>query len=360
MNDTARPNHRMKRPTIRQLLDIRLVAENSPDVICRFDKKFRHLYVNPALEKATGIAVFSFIGKTPHEAGLPTPFADFWIEQLTNVFSTGKELSMEFSFPTPEGKKYFQTLLVPELEGESQAQSILTVTRDITTYKQQAWQKEELIGFVSHELKSPLATLKAFAQLLKKQVTTSKDKTNEAFLDKMNLQLDKMNNLVNDMLDATGIEGGRLHFEREPFNFDALLIDTVEDFLKTSSHQVTIEGRVGKLVFGDTGRINQVLFNLLANAEKYSPDTHSILISISATDSIMQCCITDYGIGIPKQEQKHIFDRFYRVNATHTKGIGLGLYIAKEIVTQLGGTISVKSNPNKGSTFCFTLPLAIG
>lgn len=339
--------------------DFQLVAEHSPDVICRFDREYKHLYVNPALEQATGIPVANFIGRTPHEAGLEPSFANFWIENLALVFKLGKQKAFEFSFPTPVGQKYFQTILVPEFDGGKHINRILTVTRDITDLKAQQTQTDQLIGFVSHELKNPLALLKVFSHLLQKKSAKNSDTDGAAFLAKMNTQVNKMNKLINDMLDATRINGGRLQLHNKPFNFSKLVHNVVQDFSKTTTtHRIKVKGNVNKPAFGDKDRVYQVLMNLLLNAAKYSPEASSIVITIAENGPYVQCCIQDFGIGIAKNKQQEIFKQFYRVSEQSRSGLGLGLYIAKEIVTQQGGKIWVKSRKGKGSSFYFTLPLA--
>src|SRR5258708_793201 len=108
------------------------VAEKSPGVICRFSKTFRHIYVNPALTKTTGFPAASFINKTPHQAGLSIDFANFWTDNIKTVFTKAQPHSAEFSFPTPEGEKFFQTLLVPEFGASGDVITVLSMTRDIT------------------------------------------------------------------------------------------------------------------------------------------------------------------------------------------------------------------------------------
>jgi len=175
----------------------------------------------------------------------------------------------------------------------------------------------------------------------------------------MQNQVEKMNTLINDFLDVTRVNSGKLKFTHNKFNFDALVLDVVEDIQRTTNkHEIIVKGQTDKYVIADKNKISQVLINLLSNAIKYSPHSDRVIVQLIANSDGVMCWVQDFGLGIPKKEQTLIFDRFYRVNKDHKTpaGLGLGLYICAEIIELHGGKLWVDSEPGKGSTFCFTLP----
>lgn len=125
----------------------RTVAENIPDLICRFSQRFTHLYVNPALSHITGVPQDAFVGRTPHEV-MPRPFADFWVRHIDAVFKTKKQLTMEFVFPLPTGDRHFQSLLIPEFDANGEVVTVLTISRDITALKEEEKRKDEFLALL--------------------------------------------------------------------------------------------------------------------------------------------------------------------------------------------------------------------
>lgn len=340
--------------------DLLTVTEHAPDVICRFDKNCRLLYVNPAIEVATGIPVNSFINKTTRELGMPEEHSTNWEEKISFVVRTGEQTTLEFPFLTPNGLRFFHTVLVPEFTEEGGIESILTVSRDITEKKKRDKEKEETVGFVSHELRTPVTSLKLTTQMLQQKLAKVSDKRITEHLARMNQQLDKMTNIISDLLDTTRIEHGSMKLQKKRFNFNELVKETVEDIQKTApSHNIVIKGEAKIPAYGDRNRVAQVLTNLICNAIRYSPINSEIIVAVSSDSKNIICRVRDFGIGIPDEQQKKIFERFYRVkDIKHDEhmGLGLGLFISNEIIKLHNGMIWVKSESTKGSTFSFTLP----
>lgn len=338
------------------------LAEHAPDIICRFDRQYYHLYVNPAIEKATGLPVSAFIGKTIAEVGMSPEFAAFWITQIESVFNKKKQSLFEFDFSTPEGSKYFQSSVVPEYDDKGNIVSVLSISRDITPIRQSEKEKDALIAMVTHELKTPITSVKAFAQLLGKQLSRDDNKANTTYLTKMDKQLNRLNKLIGDLLDATRIGAGKMQFHESLFSFNQLLREVVNDIRKTTkTHPIIMKKMTPVKVFADRDRIGQVLLNLLSNAIKYSPDSLPVIVSMHGEGEILTCCIQNFGPVIPKEMQGRLFQKFSRLTKKSHKdspGLGLGLYISAEIIKTEGGKIWVESPSleGKGTTFCFTLP----
>jgi signal transduction histidine kinase len=180
-------------------------------------------------------------------------------------------------------------------------------------------------------------------------------------LGKMDGQINKLTALIGDLLDVTKIEGGKLQFNEDYFYFDELVSEIVEEIQRTTErHKIVRQGTAKKTVYGDRDRIGQVITNLLTNAIKYSPHADKILVKTSGGKKDVTLCVQDFGVGVPKAKQQHIFERFYRVSGDSQDtipGMGLGLYIASEIITRQRGKIWVESTEGKGSSFCFRLPI---
>ncbi|NCD69589.1 PAS domain S-box protein [Mucilaginibacter agri] len=232
---------------------------------------------------------------------------------------------------------------------------------DITEQKQLQNQKDEFIGIASHELKTPVTSIKAYAQVLEAMFLKSGDERKAAMLVKMNNQIDRLTSLIGDLLDVTKIQSGRLQFNDTWFDFNQLLLELVEDLQRTTErHQIIPELQPIGSVYADKDRIGQVLTNLVTNAIKYSPDADKIIVKAKVVDGEVSVCVEDFGIGISHDKKDKVFEQFYRVSGDkqHTfPGLGLGLYISSEIVKREGGRIWVNSVPGQGSTFCFALPI---
>ncbi len=222
-------------------------------------------------------------------------------------------------------------------------------------------QKDDFISMASHELKTPVTSIKAFAQLLEHDFAKGQNLQGAKMLARMNTQIIKLTSLIEDLLDVSKIEGGKLQYHLADFDLTKLIHGCVKDMqLTTQKHKIKIDVHGAEIIYGDRDRIGQVLTNLLSNAIKYSPDAKDILVFTSRTNRFISVHVKDFGIGINRQKQSKVFERFFRVTGVKEDtypGLGLGLYISSEIIKRHNGTTSVKSILGKGSTFSFKLPL---
>ncbi|MBA3723338.1 MAG: PAS domain-containing sensor histidine kinase [Candidatus Levybacteria bacterium] len=232
---------------------------------------------------------------------------------------------------------------------------------DVSQEKKVEQDKNDFIGIATHELKTPVTSLKAYAEVLEKKFAKNGDMFSSKQLGKMNAQLDKLTMLISDLLDATKIESGKLRMHQEKFDFDAFVVEIVEEMQRTTfRHTLHIEGKTKQKVQADRERTGQVLTNLISNAIKYSPHTEKIIIKQSIDSENVRLCVQDFGIGIPENNKERLFERFYRISGPKENtfpGLGLGLYISNEIMKRQKGLLWVESELGKGSTFCFTLPI---
>ena len=238
---------------------------------------------------------------------------------------------------------------------------LLGVVQDITESKELEFQKDSFLGIASHELKTPVTSIKAYVQLLEKVFSKNGEEKYAEMMTRVNKQVNRLNYLISDLLDVTKINSGKLQFNITSFDFNQLVAEAIEDIQRISNkHVIKHELRFEGLILADRDRINQVITNLVNNAIKYSPNADYIKISTYQADGQALMCVQDFGIGIKPDKKDRVFEQFYRVSGTkeHTfPGLGLGLYISSEIVKRMGGRIWVNSVEGKGSTFCFSFPI---
>ena len=223
--------------------------------------------------------------------------------------------------------------------------------------------KDEFLSIASHELRTPVTSIKGYTQLAKTLIKEGDLNTSEEYLDVALDQIDRMSRLILELLDVSRIETGRLEIRREPIPWSTFVRDVVHHHHTAVSDrrfQINIP-EDDKVVLGDRDRLEQVLGNLLENAVKYSPDGSEILVTVEERGEQVVTSVSDRGIGIPADELGQVFERFHRgrhVSSTNYGGLGLGLYITKQIIERHGGTIWVESRENAGTTFFFSLPTA--
>ncbi|WP_431217273.1 sensor histidine kinase [Puia sp. P3] len=230
---------------------------------------------------------------------------------------------------------------------------------DIEDQKQAVRKKDEFISIASHELKTPLTTIKAYVQLLDREIEDPDP--NKLYVTRALLQVKKLDDLIVDLLDLSKIESGKLKFNKKLFRVDAMLSNAIDMIRQTyPDYQIVRHGEAGIELYGDEMRIEQVVINYLTNAVKYSPDNKEIHVDAYIDDDDrLYVRVRDFGIGIRKDHQSNIFSKFYRVeeSANRFQGLGIGLYICAEIIRRHEGEYGVESEPGEGSTFFFSVPV---
>ncbi len=274
---------------------------------------------------------------------------------------TGQLYQIEFRLRAGDGTyKWHLGRALPLMNNGHIAKWFGTNT-DIHEYKKLQAQKDEFISMASHELRTPMTTIKAWTQIQKKQFEKQGLEDAVHYFTKMETQINKVNRLIADLLDISKIQVGKLTYARDDVSIDAIVRESVEMVQQTSpTYTISIHGSTDEYLVGDKDRLEQVFTNLLSNAIKYSPKATTVDISIETVQDQVFVKVRDYGIGIPREHQSKIFDRFYRVSdgaQSLFPGLGMGLYIACEVIMRHGGDIAVESEEGKGSTFTVTLPL---
>ncbi|CAN5435007.1 hypothetical protein BH10BAC2_BH10BAC2_38620 [soil metagenome] len=229
---------------------------------------------------------------------------------------------------------------------------------DIHEQKMIEEQKDEFISIASHEMKTPLTTAKGYIELL--LLSLSEENETALYATKANQAVERLNNLVTELLDSSKVQNGQLDYTNTTFDFNELVEETLKNFqLSAKNHKLQKTGNCLRQINADRGRLQQVLINLLSNAIKYSPKADKVLIKIEERDDKIQVSVQDFGVGMSGKHLDKIFDRYYRVleHAIHFQGLGIGLYISKNIIEKHEGILWAESEPEKGSTFYFTLPV---
>lgn len=305
------------------------------------------------------------IGK-PMAEGIPELVGQPFIPILQEVYRTGipyhadqqEALLIIDGVPT---KSWFNFTYKPLRDAEGKTYGILHAAINVTKQVQLQQQKDEFLGIASHELKTPVTSIKAYAQVLERMIRAEGDSKKADMVRKMDLQLNRLTGLIADLLDVTKIQSGKMTFNPVRFDFDRLVQDIVEDMQHTTSkHQLKIDLKSNINVLADKERIGQVITNFLSNAIKYSVDSEDIDVKSYTLNDEVVMSVRDYGIGISSELQHLVFDQFYRVsgNLQHTyPGLGLGLFISAEIIKSEGGRIWLESDESRGSTFYFSLKI---
>lgn len=341
---------------------LRLLMTHMPVCVSMLDRELRYLHVSQRWLEDFRLRAQDVIGKTLYEIfpNSPAHRREAYARALQGEHCKNEEDILVYQDGSTD---WIRWEAIPWHDGRGEVKGIIMFHEIITERKELEKRKDEFISLASHELKTPVTTLKGFTQLLLRRLKKQGNTQSLEPLDKMAAQLDKLTSLINDLLDISRIQAGKLAFREEEFDLAALIRETVENLQQTTStHQLLIQKSTSAVIYGDRDRIGQVLINLLTNAVKYSPCAHEVLLSLSCEQNHALVSVQDFGIGIPPDQLSQIFERFYQVSGgVHHKdltGLGIGLYISKEIVQRHQGRLWVESCVGQGSVFHFTLPFA--
>lgn len=252
------------------------------------------------------------------------------------------------------------TNITPIKDNKGKITSWISTATDIHDQKTKEQKKDEFISIASHEMKTPLTTAKAYLQLLEMSLDKNDEKPN-LYTKKAILSVDRLRDLISELLDVSKIQNGKLDFDFTNFNFDELLRDAIEgmQYISPKHRLIRTSPAAPIQVYGDKDRLQQVIINLLSNAVKYSPHSDEVYINTVVKNGQITVSVKDNGIGIAEINLEKIFERYYRIDSHELRfhGLGIGLYISKEIILRHHGILWAESIPEKGSTFHFTLPL---
>jgi two-component system phosphate regulon sensor histidine kinase PhoR len=239
---------------------------------------------------------------------------------------------------------------------------MVVVAHDVTAEVQADQLKHDFVSLVSHELRTPLTPLKGFLRSLLDGVVEDAPEARYEYYRIMLRQTERLERLIADLLDVSQIESGNLLIEPQQIELGYLIRRQVNDYEQQHPSRILFHGAAAPLlVCADAMRVEQVVSNLISNALKYAPRETPIEVSVTAADGRAVVSVRDHGPGIAGPERERVFERFYRsdsATAGRTKGVGLGLFIARNLVEAMGGELGVSSKLGEGSTFAFALPLS--
>src|SRR5687767_2225631 len=337
----------------------KFLADNIPVIIWTADPEGRLDYVNRRWVEYTGFDVEKSKTKQPelvHPDDIEKSSAE-WRKALKEKTKYVQEFRFKRSSDGSYRWHYAQAIPFKDENGKITAW--IGTNIDIDDQKKELDKKDEFIGVASHELKTPLTSLKGYIQLMEYQ--NNLPEGSKVFVSKAMASINKLQHLIDELLDASKIQAGKLKFSKQALDLDHVINNCIENSqYMYPSYKIKKEVPEKIVVSGNDERIEQVVMNLLSNAVKYSPHNKEIIVRVEKEKTSAIVSVIDFGIGMSESEQKSIFDRFYRVNGHDytTPGLGMGLHIAAEIIKEHNGEIKVKSKLNKGSVFSFSLPLA--
>ncbi|PJJ83865.1 PAS domain-containing sensor histidine kinase [Mucilaginibacter auburnensis] len=271
----------------------------------------------------------------------------------------------DLTFPVTgfhDGKqRWLRSIGTYQQAGENSEAYFAGITNDVTEQKEDEQRKNDFIGMVSHELKTPLTSLTAIVQVANTKLKNSEDPFLAGAMGKANQQVKRMATMINGFLNVSRLESAKLLIDKKEFDLHDLVEEVVKEIAFTAStHTIKYNLCDHIMINADADKIGSVLTNLISNAIKYSPKGKDVEIKCGIENNKAVVSVTDEGIGLSPEDQAKVFDRYFRVesnNTRHISGFGIGLYLSAEIIRRHDGEIGVKSESGHGSTFYFSLPL---
>ncbi len=347
----------------------RKMADLMPTKVSNTDASGEFIYFNQGWLEYTGLTVEQLMAQgwvnLIHDSEREI-FATRW----QRSFSTGDDFEMEIRLLNKLGKyKWHLSRSEPVKDENGNISMWISTNTEIQKLKEEEKRKGDFLKMVSHELKTPVTSIKGYVQLLltmlrrEEEGMKAKSLPLKPSLQRIDHQINRLTRVISEMLDLSRIEENKMELQKQVFWINELVDETVQDIRYTNTqHQIEVIHEFKCKIFADKDRIGQVLINFITNAIKYSPESKDIMIRIQKhKNNQVSVGVKDQGIGIDKKNHKNIFKRFYRIGGKSEEtysGFGIGLYLAREIVERHNGSITVKSKKGKGSDFCFILSVA--
>ena len=341
---------------------LRLVIQNAFDIITIYSAEGDIIYESDSIEEILGYKPAERVDKNIFLDTIVHPDDKEKKQKMftDSLANPGKDIKSEFRLLHKDGKYRIMEAVCINLLQDFKIQGIIANYRDVTERRMLEKQKEQFIGIASHELKTPVTSIKGYVQILEQMFAATDNNDAVDMLRKMDNQINRLTNLIKDLLDVTQIGEGILKLKKDHFDINELIEEVTSEIQPTAlKHTIIKELQPCNIIIADKEKIRQVLINLISNGIKYSPNADSIIIRSQSDAEAVIVSVEDFGIGMSEDTQLKIFNRFFRDKdpaITTFPGLGLGLYIAAEIVKNHKGKIWVKSTKNIGSEFFFSLP----
>ncbi|GAA3975852.1 PAS domain S-box protein [Mucilaginibacter dorajii] len=316
---------------------------------------------NPSAQRMFGYADTEMIGQSILKL-LPPDRLDEESLIISKLKNGDRVTHFDTQRLTSDGRIIDVSLTIsPIRDAQGNITGVSKIARDISEKKRDELRKNDFIGMVSHELKTPLTSLMALVQVTNAKLKESPDSFLVGAMDKANVQVKRMSSMINGFLNVSRLESGKIAIDKEEFDLDELIREVVDEHTLTiTTHVIHLTDCDRAHINADRDKISSVLSNLISNAIKYSPKGHDIMVKCILVNGSAQVSVKDEGMGIKEQDLPKIFDRYYRVETNHTRhisGFGIGLYLSAEIIRRHNGKIWAESKSGVGSTFYFSLPL---
>ncbi len=334
---------------LQSIKDVVLVLDADMNIV-KANEAYKQLCDKNDIEKRN---VSDFLGTTDSESHLYNILQEA-IKSQTGF--TNREAEIEVA----NGNKRIFEVTCTMLEN-SNNENILLVMHDITIYKELGREREDIIGFITHELRNPLSNLMLSNDLMKDAANGNELSLLQEMIGRSEKSVQRMNKMITGLYEATKVHSGHLPLDLSKFNFDSMVKEAIETIQGLNpDFNIIKEGDGDFDVVADRFRIIQVITNFLSNAIKYSNGNNEVKVLIDHGDKSVTVSVEDHGLGIPKDHLPYVFERFFRIEKTRQiEGIGLGLYLCRQIIRSHKGHVGVESEENKGSVFYFTIPLNV-
>jgi PAS domain S-box-containing protein len=346
------------------------ILETMAEGVGIIDTSGQLVYANPMAQQILGLTLSEIQDRTYDDAqwqnlrldGSPLPQEE---HPMSIMMATQRHVyDVEIGVQPPDKDRlYISINAAPMFDEEGNLKGGIGTFMDVTSRRLITQGKDDFISIASHELKTPVTSLKASLQLLERSHNRLPGESREKLISQSIRSLESLSRLINDLLDTSRIDQGQLKLEKKSFTLDQLFENCCSHIAQTTKQKIVFQGESSQIVNADDQQIGQVLVNFISNAIKYAPQSGEIVITASfISTSEIKVSVKDSGPGIEEEKLKYLFDRYYRTDYKGQKftGLGLGLYISAQIIKNHGGRIGVDSALGKGSEFWFTLPLADG
>ena len=330
------------------------------------DIKGQLVYANSMAQRLLGLTESEIKERTYNDAKwqnlridgtfLPDEEHPMSIMMRTGVAVYDREIAVQ---PTEGERFYISINAAPIRDDNGNLTGGIGTFMDVTNRRKLIMQKDDFIGVASHELKTPVTSLKASLQLLARLKEDSSPEQFRKLVAQATKSLDKLSGLIGELLNTNRITEGQLQLRKTTFNLADMIDNSCDHIRAAGTHKLILKGELDVDVYADETQVEQVLVNFVNNAVKYAPESKEVIISIESSGKTVKVSVTDYGQGISPEKKQHLFERYYRADYSGVQfsGLGLGLYISSEIIKKHRGKVGVESELGKGSTFWFTLPL---
>jgi PAS domain S-box-containing protein len=329
------------------------------DAVLVLDNKMTIIKTNKSLK---GLFNKTTIDGSPNFSALIGPYdiENKLLNKIHACFHSKQSFSKtEIEIETMGAGKRIYSVSCCSIHPTSNKEQVLVVLQNITEQKQAEREREDIIGFVAHELRNPLANIVLCNEILRDAIVSNNTGEMNDMLERSKNNVMRLNKMIAELYDATKAYAGNLRLEAEAFNFQDMVkeaVDTVKGL--QPFYNIMVKGNGNLLVYADKFRIIQVVVNFLSNGIKYSNGNNVVMLTIEHNDESVTLSVKDEGLGISKSQLPYIFERFFRAERTRNlEGIGLGLYLCRQIINAHNGKIWAESEEGKGSVFYFSIPI---